>query len=80
MDLKNGFYRDLPYWKKVYDYGARPDGQPVYRGYATLDSETDSITWIMFFSKYNDANYLTEEYCLEGAWDDRVALFAEYAV
>lgn len=80
MDLKNGFYRDLPYWKKLYDYGERTDGQPVYRGYATTDTANEDLAWIIFFSKYNDSGFLTEEYCLEGAWDNRVALFAEYAV
>jgi len=79
MELKNGFYRDLPYWKKVYDYGIRTDGQPVYRGYATINALTDDLTWIIFFSKYNDAGYLSEEYCLEGAWEDRVTLFAGFA-
>lgn len=78
MNLKYGFYRDLPYWKKVYDYGIRTDGQPVYRGYADLDTATSTSTWIIFFSKYDASGYLTEEYCLKGAWADRVALFAEY--
>jgi len=78
MILRNAFYKDLPNEQKRFDFGARTDGQPVYRGFARLGVPTSNSSWILVFSKYAVDGYLIEEYSLEGAWDDRVVLFVDY--
>ena len=80
MILRAAFYRDLPNERKVFDYGVRTDGQPVYRGFAKLGTATSAGPWIMIYSKFNESSMVIEEYSLEGVWDNRVALFLPYAV
>lgn len=79
MRMSDGFFRDIPFWQKRFDYGARDDGQPVYRGYVVKIKGTDEDGWIIFFTKFNVDGFIIEEYSLEGVWDDRVALFADVA-
>lgn len=78
MILRNAFFRDLPQERRLYDYGARTDGNPVYRGNAKLGTPTSAASWIMVYTKYNDNGDVIEEYCLEGVWDNRAVLFLEY--
>lgn len=79
MKLENGFYRDLPFWQQKVDYGTRTDGQPVYVGNAHLGTADDDEKWILTFFKYDESNQMVEKYSLEGTWDDRAALFLDYA-
>lgn len=81
MKLKQGFFRDVPYEREVFDYGTRTDGQPVYSAYNRLAAALSDPGWVIFFYKYDsETNDLLEKYSLEGIWNDRVSLFAEYAV
>lgn len=78
MILRNAFYKDLPNEQKIFDYGVRTDGQTVYRGFARIDVALSDPEWILVFSKYNVDGTVYREFSLEGAWDDRVALFLPY--
>lgn len=78
MILREAYFRDLPEERRLYDYGARTDGQPVYRGNAKLDTPEDADSWIMVYSKYDASGNTTEEYCLKGKWTERAVLFLEY--
>lgn len=75
MKLKDGFLRDLPWIVKKFDYLARMDGQPVYRGYAPLGSADTFPKWVVFYSVYDVNNWLIAEYSREGAWVDRTTIF-----
>jgi hypothetical protein len=79
MILRNGFFRDLPHKRELFDYGVRTDGQPVYVGHNKVDAATSDDHWIMFFFKYNAGSQTIEKYSLEGIWDDRATLFLAYA-
>ena len=78
MILREAYFRDLPEERRLYDYGSRTDGQPVYRGNAKLGTLTSDPTWIMVFAKYDVNGNTIEEYCLKGAWTQRAALFLDY--
>lgn len=78
MILRQGYFRDVPFERELYDYGVRTDGQPVYLGHAPLNTEITG-SWVIFFFKYDGSGFLTEKYSLEGVWNDRAALFAAYA-
>ena len=78
MINRNAFFRDLPQERRLYDYGVRTDGQPVYRGNAKLGTPTTDPSWIMVYSKYDGSGNTIEEYCLAGKWTDRATLFLPY--
>jgi hypothetical protein len=78
MIYREAYFRDLPQERRLYDYGVRTDGQPVYRGNAKLNTPTSDPAWTITYAVYDDDGNTTEEYCLKGAWDQRTALFLEY--
>ena len=80
MILRQAFLRDLPNEQEFYDYGARTDMQPVYYGHAPLGTAESTAKWVLFFFTYNDDGSIKKKFSLEGAWDQRVNLFASYAV
>lgn len=80
MILRQAFFRDLPGEQQLFDYGVRTDGQPIYAGHTKLGAATSEPTWIMTFCVYNADGSTAKVFCLEGIWDNRVALFAPYAV
>jgi len=78
MQLRKAFYRELPQEQKIFDYADRTDGQPVYRGFSKIGTATSAPGWIMVYSKFDVSGFVTEEYTLEGIWDDRAVLFLPY--
>lgn len=79
MNLWQAFFNELPRTQLFFDYGVRTDGQPDYMGRSPIDT-AENGTWTISFFKYDVSNNMIEKYTKEGAWADRVSLFAEYAV
>jgi hypothetical protein len=76
MRLRDGYARDLPFMQQKFDYGARVDGQPVYRGIARVEDADDDTDWIIHYTTYNADGSPDVIKSREGAWSGRVALFA----
>lgn len=53
------------------DYGSRPDGQPVYQGFAAKGVGTDQEGWLLYYLTYNASGNMTQRDIAYGAWDSR---------
>ena len=76
MRLNNGYFRDLPNMIQLFDYDVRTDGQPVYLGYAPIDTAQATARWVIFKFTYNGSGFVTQiESVGEGAWSVRSTYF-----
>jgi hypothetical protein len=74
-------YRDANQWEapnthRKWDYGARTDGQPEYRGHNTLTASDDDVTWLITFNTYSEAGDVIDSKTTRGSWTNRATLFA----
>jgi hypothetical protein len=73
-------YRDANQWEapnthRKWDYGARTDGQPEYRGQNTLSAADGDPHWLITYCEYSVSGDLIESWTTRGSWTDRATLF-----
>ncbi len=78
MRYRDAFFREIPGEQQLFDFGVRTDGQAVYAGHAPLEIAKSSPEWTISFFKFS-GDLVVGIYCCKGAWNDRVALFLDYA-
>jgi hypothetical protein len=65
MQLVQAFFRESPNRTTLYDYELRTDGQPVYIGHASNQSNGDEADqnepiWTIFKFTYDGSNFITK--------------------
>lgn len=75
MQLAHAYYRDIPGWTQLFDYGARTDGQPDYLGRALNGTAEGDLDWVITYFTYDASGFIQSAICKVGSWTDRSSLF-----